>query len=492
VFGQIADTLDKWLNRPFLLAYFSPWLVFAFANGVVAYVSLPQAAAQIDRYAHGNPADKAIVIAVAVAVIAVVAYLSSLLLRGMTKLLEGQWLPEWLDDQLTVLHAEELAELEKRRDKLRNLLDELEKGSSGTEEKLQGARDRGVLGRHNLKPEQIEAAAGAVDVLWRKWYRNQIIKPDEVNKAAAALEAALSRNCADPAKLIAGNPALSQKLYKAHDDFVNKLLLTLWRKWYRNQIVKPDEVKKAAAALRAALAHNYANHIQLNQKQKIVDDDQAWSQKLHKAHDDFVNKLLPYALEVARERRTLTFTERYRRFAKAELAPTRLGNDTATLRSYCETRYNLDFDFFWPRLQIVLQKDQNLNTAIVNSKTQLDFAVLLFWLTALFTGVWLVVLTFCGNSLWAFVIVAALGPLVARLWLGIVQASYAAFAELARSAVDLKRLDLLTALHWPLPPTADAELLTWKAVGERMSIGPDPPAARTRNRETAFRHPTVS
>jgi hypothetical protein len=103
VFGQIADTLDKWLNRPFLLAYFSPWLVFAFANGVMAYVAFPPAAAQINRYVHGNPADKAIVIAVAIAVIAVVAYVSSLLLRGMTKLLEGQWLPEWLADQLDAI-----------------------------------------------------------------------------------------------------------------------------------------------------------------------------------------------------------------------------------------------------------------------------------------------------------------------------------------------------------------------------------------------------
>jgi hypothetical protein len=143
-------------------------------------------------------------------------------------------------------------------------------------------------------------------------------------------------------------------------------------------------------------------------------------------------------------------------------------------------------------MQIVLQKDQNLSTAIINSKTQLDFAVLLFWLTVLFTGVWLVALTFWGNSLWPFVIVAALGPLAARLWLGIVQASYAAFAELARSAVDLKRLDLLTALHWPLPLTADSELLTWRAVGERIKFGPDPPFVRTRNRETVFRHPTTS
>jgi hypothetical protein len=432
VFGQVVDTLDKWLNRPFLLAYFSPWLIFAFANGVMAYITFPQVAAQIDRYVQGNPADKAIVVAVAIGAIGVVSYVSSLLLRGMTRLLEGRWLPEWLADQMTALHAEELSELEQQKDRLSKLVDALKTVSSRAENDLMDARSRGELGRRNLRPEQIKAAAGAVAVLWRKWYRNQLVEPHEISDAIDALAAALASNCADPARLIAGTNPLSRKL------------------------------------------------------------DTAWSQKLHIAHHDLVYKLLPYALDVARERHNLSFIKRYQRFAKAELAPTRIGNDAATLRSYCDTRYNLDFDFFWPRLQIVIQKDQNLNAALVNSKTQLDFVVLLFWLTLVFTGIWLLALTWWGNSLWAFVFVAALGPLACRIWLGIVQASYAAFTELARSAIDLKRLDLLTALHWPLPLTADAELRTWKAVGERMSIGPDPRNAHARDRETVLRHPAAS
>jgi hypothetical protein len=272
---------------------------------------------------------------------------------------------------------------------------------------LQQARAVGELGRHNLGPGEIDDAEQKIDLLREKRRRNQLIEAEELRNAARALSIALEHNCA----------------------FTSKL-------------------RRPASLI-----------------------DEAKSQKLDALHREFVNKLLGYAIDIAEQKYDRARLKRYRLFAKAEIAPTRLGNYAAVLRSYCETRYNLEFDFFWPRLQIIFQNDEKLSIALVNSKIQLDFTILLFWLTALYTASWLTILWRFGDSLRTLLVVAGLGPLATAAWLGVVKASYSAFAELVSSAIDLKRFELLKALHRPLPATTAAEKLAWEQAGRLLKLG---------------------
>lgn len=408
MFGQVIDKFDKWLGPSFLLSYFSPWVAFVSSNLVMVYLTFPSAARIIDHYLQGEPADKVVIIAVITAGIGVAAYVTAPLIRVLTEILEGRHLPPSLAGDMTKIHTDHLDRLDKERESLLAVKSQVEDVKTAYVA-LQTAKNLGDSGRRVLDPDRIKDAEAAISPLREARRRNELIKVAAISNAVTALLAALERNCSDP----------------------NKLDLS----------VDHDPRKDSAA--------------------------------LARLHDELVNKnrLIDYAINIATQKHSLARIKRYNLFARTELAPTRLGNDAAALRSYCETRYNIDFDFFWPRLQIIFQRDALLSSSLVNAKVQLDFAVLLLWLTALFTATWLIALSIFGHSIIVFAMVAAFGPIAARVWLRIVEASYSGFAELVRSAIDLKRLDLLKAFHIPDPENAAAEKAAWDTLGHWLLIG---------------------
>jgi hypothetical protein len=193
--------------------------------------------------------------------------------------------------------------------------------------------------------------------------------------------------------------------------------------------------------------------------------------------------LAQYVLDIASQKEQRATAERQRLFGDSELAPTRLGNDAAALRSYCETRYGIQFDFFWQRFLLVAQKEAKLSDTLATAKIQLDFSILALTLTATTTLIWSVILAIWGSSIWTVSLVFIIGPLATKVWLDIVHASYSAFAELARSAVDLYKFDLLEALRRPLPVSTDAEKQAWETVARLVLLDEHKP-------NVAFRHPT--
>lgn len=177
--------------------------------------------------------------------------------------------------------------------------------------------------------------------------------------------------------------------------------------------------------------------------------------------------LVPYTFDILEQLEFRARLAKGQNFAKLEIAPTRLGNSAAALREYCDSRYGIAFEAFWPRfLLVVAVKDQKLADAIAAQKVQLDFSILCFTLTVVSLAGWAFVLLFWGRSLWTAAAVLIGGPALAWAWLRIVQSSYAGFAEVARDAVDLRRFDLLDALHLPLPVRSDDESRIWKTFAE--------------------------
>jgi hypothetical protein len=397
MFGQVLDKLATWLGPSFLLSRFFPWLVFCAANVMMVYAAFPAARPTIDRYVAGEPGDKIIVILVFLSAIAVAAYLTAPLLQAMLESLEGRYFPSWLAEALTIKHADRLARLEHAQNELLSERQKLRIFCPQAEDKLQSAREVGIKLGYNLLPDKIERATQSVKELAQKRRCNQLIKQEELNTAVLCLSDALTYNCAD------------------------------------KEFLKPP----------------------------AIGDNVHRSQRLEEVFKLITGQLLQYAIRIVSQKHAMAFLNRERLFALAELAPTRLGNDAAALRSYCDTRYGFDFDFFWPRLQLALQKDEKRSTSIVNAKVHLDFSVLLLWLTAFFTGSWLLLLGGLGNSLVLLLIVAGMGPLLTALWFGIVQTSYSSFTDIVRSTVDLNRFDLLTALHRPLPISTQAEKRVW-------------------------------
>ena len=225
---------------------------------------------------------------------------------------------------------------------------------------------------------------------------------------------------------------------------------------------------RALAVLSAALQRNCVETTEL--RPPIKPADLVDAERLRKMHLEVVEELAPYAKELAQNIEARAYDRHQNLFGKAELAPTRLGNDVAALRSYCKTRYCMEFDFFWPRLQLVM-KDEKVADALATARIQVDFSILSLTLSAVFVVTWLLVLGAVGTSLVALFIVAVAGPPVVAVWLWIVHQSYSGYAELVRGAIDVSRFDLLGALKQPLPTTLAEEKAAWDRVGRWLILG---------------------
>ncbi len=120
---------------------------------------------------------------------------------------------------------------------------------------------------------------------------------------------------------------------------------------------------------------------------------------------------------------------------------------------------------------VSIQSDEKFYATLIDAKTQLDFLVSLFWLTAVFTIIWLVVLLYGRTSWLAFVLVGVIGAGLAYLWYAIAKQNYLAFADILRTSIDLFRFDLLKELHVRLPSSSDHERKTWEQLNYLIGHG---------------------
>jgi hypothetical protein len=425
MFGQVLDKLSTWFGQGFLLSVFFPWLIFAVATLVMVGVTFDSAHAYLLRYLDNVAGNQALTIIGSLAAVGIVAYMSSPLLQVLTEILEGKYIPlQLVAEVLTRRQAVRLRRLAEQNQAL--LLDrQYVRRLPNIAQRLHEARLAGIAARRNGDPDAITRAEDTLRSLREKYEVNRYITSSELIAAEEKLFLALQHNCADAAQL--QPPANATEIAK--------------------------------------------------------------SKKLGDLHRQMVNEVLPSARRIADRNFDSIAAERARLFAtgddeemSADLQPTRLGNDAAALRSYCDTRYGFDFEFFWPRFLIAIQKNTELSSAIVKAKIQLDFAVLLFWLTLLFVMVWLPLLTNYGKSLVVLLVMAGLAPFATTGSLRLVHASYSAFAEIVRSAIDTNRFELLQALRRPLPVSTQAEKIVWEQAIRLLRL--------EEKIDTTFKHPS--
>jgi hypothetical protein len=407
MFSQVLDKFSSWFGHTFLLARFFPWLLFAVANVGLTYLAFPSSRGFIDGDIAGIASGAKLVDSLIIfGAIGVIAYATSPAVRFITELLEGEILPVWMTRPLLLRESYRADQGNKRRIKIfearANLpsLDEIV--STLAEAKKTGAG----LGRA-LDAKSIEESLSRILVLRMRKSLNHPIQRQELLDAVEWLAAAMRLNCSEPNRL----------------------------------------------------------------KTYVEGQERDLATRLNNLHREFVENLAPYAKEIAGKREDRQIANAEKRFATAyasptpvifDIAPTYLGNEAAALRAYCKSRYGMDFEFFWPRLELALRNDDKMNAALTNARIQLEFSILSFILSGLFFVGWLLILLGVGRSALAIVLVAGLTQPVTALWLWIVHQSYAALAEVMRAVVDVSRFELLKALHQPLPRTLDAERRLWE------------------------------
>jgi hypothetical protein len=168
-----------------------------------------------------------------------------------------------------------------------------------------------------------------------------------------------------------------------------------------------------------------------------------------------------------------SFNEREFNYSSYKIAPTAMGNIAESVRGYARSRYSINLDPFWSRLEKIVQADEKFYAALLDIKTQLDFLISLLWLTVIFTALWFSVLLWTRRSLLAFLMVVGFGPWLSWVWYKIALQNYRAFADILRTSVDLYRLELLAALHIRLPAGTEHERRMWTELNQLIGYGDD-------------------
>lgn len=157
------------------------------------------------------------------------------------------------------------------------------------------------------------------------------------------------------------------------------------------------------------------------------------------------------------------------------LAPTTMGNIGRTARSYALSRYNMDLDIFWTRLQKTLRGAKEFYDVLQDSKIVVDSLTTLTWLAGLFTVTWMLILPWIAKSSIDFLIVGVAGPLLTIGTYALACRSYLVFTDILRSAVDLYRFNLLKDLQLSMPYGSDEEKRLWGQLGGLAGFGAELP-----------------
>ena len=116
-------------------------------------------------------------------------------------------------------------------------------------------------------------------------------------------------------------------------------------------------------------------------------------------------------------------------FAGRSIAPTAMGNVAQSIPHYAFTRYGMNIDLFWTRLQKTMQSD-NFYVVLQDAKTQLDFLVALVWLVGATLVVWLPLMALRSHDVRPFLVTAVAGPVALSGLYQLAVQNYRAFADL--------------------------------------------------------------
>lgn len=420
MFGTVLDKLDVYFGRPFLLSRCFPWLLCLVVNLAIASIEFSEVRGFVETEYAGATGAKAFDLVVALIAIGVLAYATSPIIQAMTEFLEGGWIGGFWGFVAQFLVPFEAARREKLTDEYRAILDrtaDLQQRTGAVVPRLRSDQAVGARLRRVLDVPAIDRAAAHAEDLRQRRWLNLEISRQALDEFVEALSLALRSNCSDV------------------DDL------------YR-----------------------------------VDGPEREQADRLDKIYAETISELAPYAPEIGEQLKFRASLQKSREFAKRELAPTRLGNSAAALREYCESRYGIAFEAFWPRfLLVIASTNAKLADAIAAAKIQLDFSILCLTLTVASDVGWAAVLWLWGRSLWTAAVIFIVGPALAWAWLSIVQSSYSAFAEVARSAVDLNRFDLLDSLHLPWPQRSDDESRIWRSFAELTLLNEKTPGVTYRS-----------
>ena len=171
-----------------------------------------------------------------------------------------------------------------------------------------------------------------------------------------------------------------------------------------------------------------------------------------------------YRVELTALRNERRMSEVYWRFplSENEVMPTRLGNILRACEVYPDDRYGAPGLLVWPRLYSLLP--DAMISLIGDSRSALEFLVVLAALASTFAGGSGIYLLVIGGPIWLYLACLLGGSAIAVLAYSASLATARTYAEYVRTAYDLYRVKVIETMNLPRPADPAAELATWEAV----------------------------
>lgn len=149
-------------------------------------------------------------------------------------------------------------------------------------------------------------------------------------------------------------------------------------------------------------------------------------------------------------------------YVASDPRPTRFGNVVAALEHYPLSVYGVGYDYLWPRIQLVFEKDDTNAARLDDARTQLDYALVAMLLAMLSCAAWLILLVLTDTSWLRFLLVAFAAWLGFHLFYRVALEAQRTVTETMKAMLDRYRWDVLKALHVAVPADSTAERNLWQ------------------------------
>lgn len=413
--ADIVGTFKGFFSRGFWFGNFLPVAIFAAVHLVIAWLALPNV--PLGKWV-ATDASSLTYFPVTFAALVALSYAAAPLVPLMRGLLDGSLLPAFLHDALRKEHLIEARPIRRKINDAFDLFNQLDRLNSTQTSLIWKARGEGnVVGRITNRPS-IEDARGAIKLLVERFDAGARPGAQDLARAAALLIEALQANDADLANADLDGGAAQH-----------------------------DPAARAAA-------------------QRLDEAERAMMQLLDDAAADARHEYL-------------SLRARYSRIAYDNPQSTLMADTRILVEKYCADSYGVEFDYIWPRLQLVLPakgdgEGESFGEKLSAAGSQIDFSVLSLALSLTVPLGWLPYLAFTAPDPILFLAIAGAAPLVIAFFYRVAVESQIAFGEVMKAAIDNYRFDLLGAhLRQALPATLSDERELWgrlQKIGELPSL----------------------
>ena len=220
-----------------------------------------------------------------------------------------------------------------------------------------------------------------------------------------------------------------------------------------------EQVAFAKGALSAALSKN-------NPDFAAAAPGAGLSARLDRAQERLIELLAEGAKQAGYEYQVLLDRTRVSAALDAPRA-TRLGDARYVVERYATAVYQVNFDFLWPRLLMVLRaevKDDPSIAGVEAARSRVDFAALSLLLTCSVPALWLPAAMLLPGPGWLVLVIGGATPLLLQLFYRMAVEGQLALGDVVRTTIDRHRFLVLQMLHQPVPTTRTEERRLWSQV----------------------------